>query len=137
MAVFKGVRGYGTNQYLFTNFPSDTTWRRVQLRLDEMASALYANHPSWVALSGGTRKVVDGAKNVGAVANENSPNVIAVAEAARQGTTFPDLVAVQKGEMLVLMEGHTRATAYVLSQYQAPIRVLVGSSAGMSKWYFY
>ncbi len=135
--VLRIVRGYGANQCLFTGFPSDVTWRRMDGGVKDFDALLYANYESWVSLSNGTRRVLDGAGGIGAVANENVANVRAVAERIRNGETFPDLVAVEKGERFVLMEGHTRATAYVVAEYAGLVKILVGSSPYLARWHFY
>jgi hypothetical protein len=136
------VRGYGTGQYLFRNFPGDVEWYRIALTRDDLGAVMYANYPTWVWLSGGSRLVRDGAANVDAIqvpenANEN---IRAVARELRGGPSYPEmiLVADSPGGQLVLVEGHTRATAYFLTS--APpdeIEVLAGYSASMAHWAFY
>src|SRR5713226_850185 len=53
----------------------------------------------------------------------------AVVADLKRGKKFPDLIGVegQNGD-IILMEGHTRATAYVVSPPADPIRCIVGSS---------
>ena len=58
------VRGYGVNTYLFTNFPTDATWIRLACTRDDIGAMKYANHPTWITLSHGSRLVRDGAANV-------------------------------------------------------------------------
>jgi hypothetical protein len=138
--LLKAVRGYKANQYLFNGFPSNVQWRRVELELIELTRLKYANFPTWITLSGGSRSVVDGAKNVERIqAAENAnDNIRAVAESVRNGHRFPELIVVQAdGQDLILVEGHTRATAYVLAQPSNPIELLVGSSSLLKQWFFY
>ena len=58
------VRGFGVGTYLFRGFPSDVEWRRVALTREEVGGLQYANHPTWVTLSDGSRLVREGAANV-------------------------------------------------------------------------
>src|SRR2546425_34638 len=62
--VLRQGRGY-PDRLLFQGLPRNVTWRRFRLDPNEVADLRYANHPAWVALSGGTRRVRDGAANVG------------------------------------------------------------------------
>jgi hypothetical protein len=55
--LLKLVRGYGTGQALFRGFPHNVQWRRVLLDQTDLSKLKYANEPSWVALSSGTRLV--------------------------------------------------------------------------------
>jgi hypothetical protein len=72
---------------------------------------------------------------VGENANEN---IKAVADDLRAGKRYPALIAVEsEGGLLVLVEGHTRATAYVLAQVAIPVEVIVGYSPQMQLWTFY
>jgi hypothetical protein len=75
--------------------------------------------------------VVDGAKRVEAIqVGENAnENIKAVADDLRAGKRYPELIAVEsEGGFLILVEGHTRATAYVLARIAEPIEAFVGSS---------
>src|SRR5438876_500361 len=58
------VRGYGRDQWLFRGFPAAARWRRVRLERADGVGIFYANHPTWRDLSGGTRSLLDGARNV-------------------------------------------------------------------------
>ena len=136
--LLKAVRGYKANQYLFTGFPADIKWRRIELELLELGRLKYANYPTWVGLSQGTRSVVDGARNVGKMQSVETANIEAVAERIKGGDCFPELIAVQGDDQdLVLVEGHTRATAYTLAKVLSPVACLVGSSPFLKEWKFY
>jgi mRNA-degrading endonuclease toxin of MazEF toxin-antitoxin module len=43
-------------------------WVRVALTKDDVGGLFYANYPTWVELSAGTRRVRDGAAKVDAIA---------------------------------------------------------------------
>ena len=138
--LLTAVRGYGNRTFLFKGFPQNVKWRKVAIEAEDAAKLKYANYETWVRLSGGSRLVVDGAKRVeeiqvGENANEN---IQAVADDLRAGKRYPALIAVEsEGGFLILVEGHTRATAYVLARIAQPIEIFVGSSPQMKLWAFY
>jgi hypothetical protein len=138
--LLKAIRGYRANQRLFIGFPDDAQWRRVGLEPSDWYKVKYAKHPTWVALSGGTRIVADGAKNLGSVdAPEDSErNIKAVEAQLRRGKRYAELIgaAGPAGE-IILVEGHTRATAYALAQLPDLAECILGSSPTMSSWAFY
>lgn len=138
--MLKAVRGYSVNEYLFRGFPTNVKWRRVDLEFEELTRLKYANFSTWITLSSGSRRVVDGVKNVGSIhTNENATdNIKAVALKIRNGWRYPELIVVQgDGEDLIIVEGHTRATAYVLAQPSIFVELLVGSSPLLDQWAFY
>ncbi|MCJ7645707.1 hypothetical protein MUO65_02200 [bacterium] len=142
LALLSTVRGYKANTFLFCGFPGDVMWRRVKLFPNDYKSLIYANHETWVTLSGGSRLVIDGPHNIGVISTaENADtNINAVVAALLKGITYPELIAAQgpgSNDTLILIEGHTRATAYVLGNRHEPIDVIVGSSSSMHKWMFY
>jgi hypothetical protein len=61
-----------------------------------------------------------------------------VADAIRQGASFPELILVDTDEKspLVVLEGHVRITAYFLRPEYMPseMEVIVGFSKDMDKW---
>ena len=140
MDLLKAVRGYRSNQFLFQGFPDGVQWRRKALSPDDLARSKYANHPTWIAISGGSRVAGDGAKNiVRKVAPENAnENIQAVADAMKGGKRYPPLIGVEgdNGE-LILAEGHPRATAHLLGGLNENIEILVGTSPSMKNWAFY
>jgi hypothetical protein len=138
--ILKAVRGYGAGQFLFAGFPIDVTWRRVALGQADLPKLKYAKCPPWVELSGGTRFVIEGAKHIGSdtPAEDAAVNIRAVAEDLKRGKRYAELIGVdgQSGD-IILMEGHTRATAYAVAQLPDRIDCLVGSSPLMNRWAFY
>jgi hypothetical protein len=110
------------------------------LQVADWSNVKYANYSTWVALSGGTRIVVDGAKNIDSVitAEDANKNIKAVAAAVRTGKRYPELIGVSgpRGEV-ILLEGHTRATAYALAQLPERAECIVASSPTVSRWAFY
>jgi hypothetical protein len=132
--LLTAVRGYGNRTFLFNGFPQNVTWRRVAIEVEDADKLKYANYDTWVQLSGGSRLVVDGAKRIDAIkVGENAnENIKAVADDLRAGKRYPSLIAVEsEGGLLILVEGHIRATAYVLARIAQPIEIFVGSSPKM------
>ncbi len=137
-------RGYLRREGLFTRFPLDVLWRRVDLEPTDLQVIRYIKDtvtatPNWTNLSNGTRLVCEGARSV----RQQSSNplfqqIVAIAEEIRNGVRFPALIAAQhdKGN-LVLIEGHSRATAYVLEGYGGTVEAFVGFSLSMKDWPFY
>jgi len=132
------VRGYGRDLALFAGFPDDTTWRLVTVRPAEIKSFKYAKCEPWASLSGGFRLVADGMMNLDQ-AQFSVGNVLGIAARVRQGDPFPALIAAQRAgaSEVVLMEGHTRATAYALTGSPDKIEVIIGTSARMGSWPFF
>jgi len=139
--LLRGVRGYGIEQFLFRGWPGDIEWWRFTVSLDELKDFKYAHHQTWIDFTKGTRLVGDGAANVDVVpAGENTnANIKAVAARSRNGTRFPELIvlAQQKDGPFVLMEGHTRATAYILAGAPEPVDCLLGLSPHMNSWFYW
>jgi hypothetical protein len=137
--LLQAVRGYRSDTFLFQGFPQDVRWRKIEIEPDDFGKLKYANYETWVQLSGGSRLVVDGAKNIeNVVVEDANRNITAVVDSLRCGKRYPPLIAVKSEDgFLVLVEGHTRATAYVLAQIAEPVQVIVASSQKIKNWSFY
>ena len=128
---------------LFEGFPADTTWVRRTIPAAGLGRLKYMNSGPWLQLSGGTRRVADGARNLDGVMIRDGPfsinaHVKAVMTVVRKGAVFPDLILVQgEKDDLILLEGHARATAYVAAQLTVPVGAFVGSSPNMKQWMFF
>jgi hypothetical protein len=138
--VLRALRGYPVSA-LFTGFPSDPSWKLVAVPVRELGEFLYLREYGWVALSGGTRLVRDGAANVqtpGGAAK--APGIVAAEEALREGKRFQPIIAAAESESAVhiLAEGHTRATAYVRAlEADDEIEVIIGYSTNLRRWHFF
>lgn len=138
-----GNRGYENREALFAGFPRDVTWRRVELEAPDFDTMRYINDTKagsyWANLSDGTRLVSAGARNLRQrPADPDTQQIGAIAQALRKGVRFPPLIAAQHREgSLILIEGHSRATAYVMEHFAGVVEAFVGSSPSMPSWVFY
>jgi hypothetical protein len=129
LPLFQGVRG-------------PVKWQRLELTLEELGATRYANYPTWVELSGHTRLVRDGAKNVGVIVpkEESMEHIAEIETAIADGRSFPELVFLTETEPsapkdLILAEGHSRATAYVRAGKPDSVEAFVGE-ASLVSWPF-
>jgi hypothetical protein len=134
--VLGAVRGYGRNDLLFTAFPRDTRWRRVRVELSDFYRLkCISNDERWFKLTGGTRLIQEAARNLD-VDPEVAVNVRGTIQRIEQHLPLAELIMVETdaGD-LVLVEGHTRATAYaVLSDRAFP--AFMATSPLMDRWAF-
>jgi hypothetical protein len=138
--VLRAVRGY-PGSALFTGFPPRVGWKLATVSVGELGEFLYLREHGWVALSGGTRLVRDGAGNVEtALGATKRAGIFATEEAVRDGRTFPPVIAAAESVSAVhiLAEGHTRATAYVRALDVADeAKVVIGYSTDLRGWHFF
>ena len=137
--VLRIHRGY-PNDVLFRGFPSDCHWQRVLLESRDFDAIRYANHQVLLNLSGGTRRISDGARNFSERPEDypDMAHVTHVVAKVRSGQRFPPLILVKEpGGPVTILEGHSRATAYAMVGSAHNIEALVGCSASMSKWWLY
>lgn len=136
--MLAACRGYPASA-LFTGFPSDVCWRRVELEPGDLHRMTYANHTGWIDLSGGTRRVVDAAANLDRCKDEKlAAQILEVAGRIRNGDRFPELIAMEEGDgAFALFEGHTRATSYAAVRPACNIPFIIGTSKRACEWYFY
>jgi hypothetical protein len=151
--LLRGVRGY-SDAALFTGFPRRVSWRRVTIRPAEFGILKYIKDgASWMEVSSGTRLVTEGARYYAALAiagpnakigkfvkeiREGERNITAIANDLKNGKRYPPLIAVEaEDKSLILVEGHSRATAYASARIDEPVEVIVGSSPQMKNWFYY
>ncbi len=138
-----GYRGFKQNCWLFKGFPDEVTWQRVSLTPGEVGRVKYINQPVWITGSAGTRLVADGAMNLdsGSLPDSLRFKIRTIEANVRTGCKPPELILAGRGDdsPLVLVEGHSRATAYVLASEYLPdgIEVIVGLSPDMGSWDWY
>jgi hypothetical protein len=58
---------------------------------------------------------------------------LAIAKELRQGKVFPELIAADANGSLILIEGHSRATAYALESTE-DVQTIVATSPSMDRW---
>jgi len=131
-----------TRTVFFRGLPLDTGWQRWALTPVELGDVRYANYVTWIKLSGGTRRIRDGAANVQQLQvyedHDINAGIRATARAIDERKPMPELIAVAQdadGRDLVLLEGHTRATAYLIAKKPpTEVTVLTGWSRTMDTW---
>jgi len=134
-------RGWGRNTMLFRDFPTDVSWYQARLTVSELGRAKYAAWDEWEKLTRMTMLVMDGANNAANpfYASENiRAHVPEIAAAIRAGAFLPELILVGKpdSDEIVLVEGHKRATAYVLAVEDPgeEVAAIVGTSPSIAVW---
>jgi hypothetical protein len=134
--LLDGVRGYGRNVALFAGFPRDTTWRRVEVAPSDFRRLkCISRNDRWSNLTGGTRLIEEAARNLDTYP-ELAERVSIARKRIEQGLPMAELIIVENdaGD-LILVEGHTRATAYAVLA-DRPFQSFVGTSLLMSQWAF-
>jgi hypothetical protein len=133
-------RGYRRDADVFTGMPNDLRWFRARLTREEVVQVRYIDYDYWTELSGGTRRVVDGAARVRCgieVFGVGNGGFWYLADALRGGATFAEPILVGRDERspLVVLEGHVRLMAYLLRPEYLPVTLpsLVGLSPQMDK----
>jgi hypothetical protein len=133
------IRSYTPKEVLFVGFPVAVKWRRAALQSADFETLRYGNHKTWVDLSDGTRLVSVGARNfLRRPEHAGIRQIDGILAALREGVRLPELIVAQGLDgSLILIEGHSRATAYVISRFSSEVEVIIGSSPDMPQWAFY
>jgi hypothetical protein len=138
------THGFGLGIKSFEGLANDIQWRRARVTSHEVGEMLYASgHPAWTALAPVTRKVAEGASNVGHVFSGDQTNMLVLALALRIADSnpppaLPEIICLRRPDsQLVIMEGHTRATAIMLEAHRIPqVTVYVGASPSVASWVY-
>jgi hypothetical protein len=138
------THGFGLGIKSFEGLANDIQWRRARLTSHEVGEMLYASgHSAWTTLAPVTRKVAEGASNVGHVFSGEQTNMLVLALALRIADTnpppaLPEIICLRRPDsQLVIMEGHTRATAIMLEAHRIPqVNVYVGASPSVASWVY-
>lgn len=107
-------------------------WEEVELSREEVSDLSYIDYSYWNELSNGTRKVGRAAMNIIAgkiVFNVPNDRFFSVAKLVEAGTTFLPIIIVsdQTNPSGEILEGHMRATGYVLAeQAKQPLKAILG-----------
>ena len=140
--IITSVYGFGHGTGTFAGLSNDLKWRRVRLTVDEVGEMLYARHDgAWQLLSPATRKVAEGATNVGHVFTGDATNMVVLSLAAglcHSEKKVPEVIALKRPSdgRLVILEGHARATAIALEGHRFPngVEVFVGDGPSVAGW---
>jgi len=133
-------RGYGRDEDVFESVPPDVRWYRARATKDDLSQVRYIDYDYWTELSGGSKLAVDAAERIrqGIEAFRIGNGAYwYLAEALKAGASFPELILVGSDEKgpHVLLEGHTRLTAYFLAPECIPplLPVIVGYAPGLDQ----
>lgn len=139
--IITSVYGFGQGTGSFEGMADDITWRRYSVTTDEVGQMLYAKRSgAWQLLSPATRKVAEGATNVGHVFTGDSTNMVVLSLASglcHSDKKVPEIIALRRPDgQLVLLEGHARATAIVLEAHRFPdgVHAYVGDGPSVANW---
>jgi hypothetical protein len=140
--IIMKTHGFGLGIKSFEGLANDVQWRRARVTSHEVGEMLYASgHAAWAALAPVTRKVAEGAANVGHVFTGEQTNMLVLALALRiadshQIPALPEIICLRRPDShLVIMEGHTRATAIMLEAHRIPqVVIYIGSSPSVASW---
>lgn len=141
--LLKMTRGYEANSYLFTNFPEDTDWYLVEIEPQDFDNIKYGKHETWVNLTKGSRLLTDGAKEIvdDKVSLSGFSHIPIIAVNHLRGATFPKIILAKcnNEESIVLVEGHSRATAFAMnaSSLYRPVLAILGTSDTMNRWAYF
>jgi len=139
--VFARYRGYGAGgtSYL-TDFPdTGVAWNWATLGPDELLDSRYIRYTPWSNLPGGTRSPRVAADRILAGVDLPDRDVrvfLELADDLRAGLMVPPLILVSAddGATRVVLEGHTRITAFALAPETIPeeIPVILGTSPAIA-----
>lgn len=105
-------------------------WQLAELDQDEAGKLKYIDYDYWNELSSQTGLVEKAAQNVKqgmVVFNVPNDAMLSIAKAAESGGDFPPIIVVSKKDEGEIIEGHLRATGYVLAgSVSKPLNAIVG-----------
>lgn len=134
------VYGFGTGKGAFEGL-GELVWKRIKLTAAEVGEMLYARQDgAWRLLSPVTRKVTEGATNVGHVFTGDQTNMVVLSLASglcHSEKKVPEIIALRGPDgQLVILEGHARATAIVLEAHRFPdgVQAYVGEGPSVESW---
>jgi hypothetical protein len=139
-AVLEQLRGF-PDRMIFDGLPRPMEWSLVKVTIEELGDFRYLNYPTFAALSEGSRLIRDGAANVEHVqVGENLNERVQQTESSlAAGQVHEPLIAVTAPNQPtpIIIEGNTRATAYI--RFHPPhetIDLILGAADDLSKWAF-
>jgi hypothetical protein len=138
--LLQAYRGFGANTLLFRGFPADVVWRFVEIEPKDHQLLVFANEDNWKRLSEGSRSVEHLARRIARLeeVSDTANRVRAIQQDLADGKSMaPPILVGGENRKLILVEGHSRMTAYVGLNWQRNISALLGFSATMHNWHFY
>jgi hypothetical protein len=136
--VLAATRGYGEDREVFECFPACVRWVRALLAPEELARVRYIEYSYWNEISGGSRLAADAARRIKAGVEAFSvPNgrFLSAAAAVARGVPLPPLIlAGERPDTLVCLEGNLRLTAHALAAFPVEVECIVGTAPTMGDW---
>jgi hypothetical protein len=139
--IVANTHGFGMGVGQFQGLANDIRWRRFKLTAGEVGEMLYASRSgAWTILAPVSRKVAEGATNVGHVFTGDATNMVVLSLAYginHADKKVPEIIALRRPDgKLVILEGHARATAIVLEaqRFSRGVEVYVGDSPSVANW---
>ncbi|HEV2034089.1 MAG TPA: hypothetical protein VGU71_07810 [Candidatus Dormibacteraeota bacterium] len=141
--IITKTHGLGLGTLSFEGLANDLHWRKLRASSLEVGELLYANrHPAWSVLAPVSRKVAEGAANVGHVFTGDLTNMLVLALALKISESnpvpaLPEVICLKRPDgHLVILEGHTRATAIVLEghRFKKGVSIYVGEGPSVTSW---
>lgn len=112
-------RDWGRDAGLFEGFPARVRWLLARCEPGDLDALRYIRYSYWDELSNWTGRAREGARSVLAgreVFGVSNAAFTAGAALLRAGGTFPPMIALcSAAPRFVLLEGHSRLTAYALA----------------------
>jgi hypothetical protein len=139
--IVANTHGFGMGVGQFQGLANDIKWRRFKMAPGEVGEMLYASRSgAWTILAPVSRKVAEGATNVGHIFTGDATNmvVLSLAYGINPGDKkVPEIIALRRPDgHLVILEGHARATAIVLeaTRFKHGVDTFVGESPSVASW---
>ncbi len=100
------------------SLPPGILWNRATASREDLNNFLYMAGADWVGLSGGSRRIGDGARLFTSNCHDEALRsaVHRIRRKVLAGRIFPPLIAISTPALdrIVVIEGHKRATAYLV-----------------------
>lgn len=125
------------------SLPPGTTWNRAKASREELQGFLFMAGADWAGLSGGSRRIGDGARLFTSNCHDDALRraVHSIRRKVLAGKTFPPLIAISTPALdpMVVIEGNKRATAYLFGRKTAinEIPLIVGRSPNMDQFEYW
>lgn len=133
-ALLDEHRGWLRRDGLFLGLPLEIDWFTASFTREEVLDILYIDWEWWLELSGGSRRPRDAARLIRT--REDPDSIAAYNEPVLASATRLIAVTDPERSRVVLMEGHSRLTAYALFPERVPddVDVLLGVSPRVAEW---